>query len=588
MALQQARLAFQPISAAAAAEQRCAMAEAHRREHPHVVPVAAAEPKRGPGRPPLKRPLQLGSNTGADAPDSKRAYRYWFDSPYMNDILREYRRQNGSAKRTLAALRKAAPDERYASLSDSTIRSWFNEDHQLLPRFQMQLDAGESAKRGGRPKPLDDKVEQHIKSVLQQLRDAGTPLSSHVIRWVMQSVFTDHDPSLLGRLKLSQQWISQWVRQQMGWTWRACTSEASKLPMDWEEQGIVMAKRVAATMGRHDIHPSLVINMDQTGVHLVPAASWTYAARGEKTVAIIGAEDKRQITACIASSLHGDMLPLQLIFAGKTARCLPDATDASKAARMHLTFSDNHWSSLGTMKQWVSELLLPYRERCIEQFQLRSDAHVLLLLDVWAVHKSEEFRMFLRTHHPRVHLVFVPARCTSKLQVADVALQRPFKSSVRRAFNAWAAREMHEQIRSDNVVGLRGCFGMATLKPLVMSWCLHSWQQLQQNKGLIANGWYRCVSALYDVHSPEKRLAALAAAANAELDPTHVPADEEQPEPDDVAESEHESDTEQDELDLTLPVPEPTRSQPARARQQPQSFGFRLDPTRISLTEDSS
>jgi hypothetical protein len=60
-------------------------------------------------------------------------------------------------------LRKAAPDERYASLSDSTIRSWFNEDHQLLPRFQMQLDAGESAKRGGRPKPLDDKVEQHIK-----------------------------------------------------------------------------------------------------------------------------------------------------------------------------------------------------------------------------------------------------------------------------------------------------------------------------------------------------------------------------------------------------------------------------------------
>ena len=48
---------------------------------------------------------------------------------------------------------------------------------------------------------------------------------------------------------------------------------------------------------------------------------------------VIGAGDKRQITACIASSLHGDLLPLQLIFQGKTTACHPDRTPAATAAR---------------------------------------------------------------------------------------------------------------------------------------------------------------------------------------------------------------------------------------------------------------
>jgi len=63
------------------------------------------------------------------------------------------------------------------------------------------------------------------------------------------------------------------------------------------------------------------VNVDQTGLNLVPAASWTYEQRGATVVAVIGAEDKRQITACLASSLYGDLLPLQLIFTGTTTRC---------------------------------------------------------------------------------------------------------------------------------------------------------------------------------------------------------------------------------------------------------------------------
>ena len=39
--------------------------------------------------------------------------------------------------------------------------------------------------------------------------------------------------------------------------------------------------------------------------------------QGEARVAVLGVEEKRQITAVIASSMDGDLLPLQLIFAAK-------------------------------------------------------------------------------------------------------------------------------------------------------------------------------------------------------------------------------------------------------------------------------
>jgi hypothetical protein len=70
-----------------------------------------------------------------------------------------------------------------------------------------------------------------------------------------------------------------------------------------------MAKRIAALMEMHSVHPSLVINVDQTGVKLVPSSAFTYEKCNSSSVAVIRVEDKRQITACLASALSGE-LPL--------------------------------------------------------------------------------------------------------------------------------------------------------------------------------------------------------------------------------------------------------------------------------------
>jgi hypothetical protein len=259
------------------------------------------------------------------------------------------------------------------------------------------------------------------------------------------------------------------------------------------------------------VHPSLVINMDQTGVHLVPVDTRTFEATGSKDVKVIGGEDKRQITAYVGSSLNGDLLPLQLIFTGTTKQCLPAATELSVSALVHLTHTDNHWSSQETMQQWVREVLQPYVDRRRVEFDLAPSPHVVLVLDVWSVHKSKEFIKFLTDNFPRIHLVFVPANCTSKLQVADVVLQRPFKHGVKKAFNEWAAQVIVGQIESKAAIGLTSDLGMKTIKPLVLQWCIDSWTSMSKDEGreLIKVGWIKCCIQFFDVLDRAKRVDAV-------------------------------------------------------------------------------
>ena len=245
---------FKRIAADEVIIQRQGIAETFQREHPPAAAAAVAAPisKPGPGRPCKKRELALeqADEQPANKPRTGH-YTNWFGSPYITDIMQALRKHNYSIKPALAALKRGAPDDRYARLSDSTMRGWFDKEdrRKLLPHFQQQFDDRTATTRSsGRPSRMSAAVEDAAKSTLLKLRDAGMPVNSHVIRWTLQSIFRTHDPSLLDSLALSQQWISAWARTKLQWRWRARTTAAGKLPHDWEEQGVLMAKRIAAKM----------------------------------------------------------------------------------------------------------------------------------------------------------------------------------------------------------------------------------------------------------------------------------------------------------------------------------------------------
>ena len=606
---------FEKVDLAAHRQQVQQLAENLKEHPPPRVPSPLL--RRGPGRPKLKRSVEevLAAAAAADAviddlPQQKRGrYTRWFNSPYINDILVAHARSGGSARRTVLSLQASAPDDRFERLSHSTVASWFA-DGRLKVQHQQELDAGRARSTySGRDPALQAApgAEDEICDILLKLRKAGTPLNSHIIRWVMLAVLQAKHAAVLEHLTLSQTYISSFVRSnpRLQFRWRARTTTASKLPDDWEEQGIRMAQRMGAAMQLHkvraalhrtatvfeweprlivphscfvlcQIHPSLVINMDQTGVHLVSASSWTYEMQGSSDVPVVGAEDKRQITVCVAASLRGDLLPLQCIFQGKTPRSLPASTAAAVAARIDITHSINHWSTQETMQRWITKVLLPYSERMIELHELDADAHILLLLDCWSVHKSAEFRSWLQREHPRIHLIYVPANCTSKLQLADVALQRPFKSCITQNFNEWAATAIATQIRSGEVTGISAQLGMAALKPLVLQWCVDSWKGLSERKQLILDGWEKSCLSLFNINSEKRRREAVELIALKTLDMEELP---EGSEPDGYAQSDSDSDA--DELDTSKP--RQFGKQGTRERTQAKLFGYMVDPTRVEI-----
>ena len=104
---------------------------------------------------------------------------------------------------------------------------------------------------------------------------------------------------------------------------KATTSKSKHKSGDFEKVKEAFLDDLVSIVEMEEIPPELILNWDQTGIHLVPASGWTMDIMGSKRVEISGGNDKRQITAIFCGSLTGDFLPIQLIYQGKTNRCHP-------------------------------------------------------------------------------------------------------------------------------------------------------------------------------------------------------------------------------------------------------------------------
>lgn len=84
-------------------------------------------------------------------------------------------------------------------------------------------------------------------------------------------------------------------------------------------------------------------------------------------MAVIGADDKRGCTVLITTSGDGDVLPIQMIFGGKTEASLPktDLRQVAESQGHDFAYSESHWCTVETLKRWVQKILLPaYLQRC--------------------------------------------------------------------------------------------------------------------------------------------------------------------------------------------------------------------------------
>ena len=118
-------------------------------------------------------------------------------------------------------------------------------------------------------------------------------------------------------------------------------------------------------------------------------------------------------------------------------------------------------------KNFVKTILSSYLQLQITLLDLSKTPKMIWLIDCSSVHISKEFRKWIKDNYSHVHVLYIPANCTSIYQPADVILQRPFKHIFRQEFNKDTMSMITNEIETNSSIKVD--FKMSTLKPVLCS-----------------------------------------------------------------------------------------------------------------------
>jgi hypothetical protein len=134
------------------------------------------------------------------------------------------------------------------------------------------------------------------------------------------------------------------------------------LQANFHQIGLLKAYMVVYLMKAYYIPLTLVINNNQIKVHLEHNdGERTWETKKTKHVQVLHWEDTRQITMTVSSNVTWDLPPPQIVFIGITSRTFPPNNQRKRKCikdGWDFIFSENHWSSLETTKQFITNIFL--------------------------------------------------------------------------------------------------------------------------------------------------------------------------------------------------------------------------------------
>ena len=372
------------------------------------------------------------------------------------------------------------------SLSESSVRTKYTQE------ITRKKKAGEDVsvkvlenKKRGRPLLLGCELDKQVQAYLTALRENGAVINTAIVMACAEGVVKNHDSNLLesngGHICLTKYW-ARYLMERMGYVKRRASTKAKVSVADFDSFKSQFVFDVKAVIEMEEVPGELVINWDQTGIHYVPVSSWTMAKEGSKRVEIAGIDDKRQITAVFAGTMVGDFLPPQLIYKGKTAKCLPSVKFPSE---WDITFTENHWSNEKAMMSYLEKVLFPYIEKKRVDLKLGKDYPALVIFDRFKAQCMQNILALLEAKH--IYVV-VPANCTDRLQPLDVSVNKAAKEYLRRQFQDWYSEQISKQLHKTNAIAPVD-LKLSIVKPLGAKWMMGLYDYMKSKPEIIINGF---------------------------------------------------------------------------------------------------
>ena len=113
--------------------------------------------------------------------------------------------------------------------------------------------------------------------------------------------------------------------------------------------------RVVNIQEKHNIPKSIVLNKDQTPSKYVTFGRTQLAPKNSTRVGLAGSTDKRSITLALTFTLHGKILPFQMIYGGKTDQSLSKVTFPAK-----LSVNEKHYNNTDEVIKHLRKIVIPY------------------------------------------------------------------------------------------------------------------------------------------------------------------------------------------------------------------------------------
>ena len=423
----------------------------------------------------------------AEGKGSKRGkYRRWTGEEKAE--IGSFATVHGVAE-TLRKLKGKYPHLTKQSISD------FKKAAQSAQKRTGQLPSTISSRKRGRPALMPEDLMKKTITLVEALRLKGAPVTASVINSIAKGVVIANDRSILieygGYLSLNSDWgknvLYRMEKEGKKMTRRCATT--SKLPVApgiISEVKLDFQRKIKAAQSKHDIPDDLIINFDQTPLSYICSPNHTLHQRGAKSVPLISKGKKKQITGTFTVTKSGIFLPMQLIYQGKTARCLPREIEFPDG--FNVCYTENHWSNQEKVIELLQEVIFPFIASKKVEHDLAADQKALLIFDVFRAHKTEMVLHLMEQNSCEV--VFVPANMTHHFQPLDLTINGVAKKFLTTKFEEWYAKEITQQINAGvDVYSIEIKTTLSVLKAVHARWLIGLYDHLRNQSDLIQKGF---------------------------------------------------------------------------------------------------
>eukprot|EP00731_Ephydatia_muelleri_P020983 Em0013g710a len=276
--------------------------------------------------------------------------------------------------------------------------------------------------------------------------NAGFPLSSTLLMPMVLGFFEVHKISWVP----SKMWYRRFLLK-IGLKYRAITKTSCSLPVDFTTIKRMFLRRVVFVVRKYSIPPSLFLNIDETGVNLLPSQKRTWGPSGAKQISVLGWGDKQQFTVIPAITAE-------------------ESTILEYVAVLYATY---------VLPKMAEERVDPVPQKWV------------LLWDCYSVYRSGPVLDVLKRKYPNLVLLFVPASCTAELQPLDLSYNFAFKTGVATLFASWLSQVAQEQLlRGVSQDQLTFDLSLKSVKTPFVKWVYMTLNKMSESKkSAMADGW---------------------------------------------------------------------------------------------------